>query len=430
MKREGFGIRLFALSAAMLLLIGMFACTANAGRQGQGAKPALQLQTETDATTAPVRQAGALDVVLLDDAAISAVATSYEFVQGERIRVEIAAKNGNGNPAAVWLLLADVNGWDVRNQQQSMQAIRLDPGEEKTQAVVFDLTEEKAQFLRLGALTRLTFITEGYVDSTDYEFAVVTREIAIPDAPPDYVQAFGADAEVLLDNDWLTVAHCQTNAQSGEITLYYAVKKPVAAGQLKLYPLENGVFDTQRYPALDGQDMTNLTHRLISFVPADQEAVATLDGFYAVAEGVPMRPARLMLRKEAAGTPKKLLAGMQKVAESEVARVYYDGEEHRFLVENRTQDHALTLQLDAEFLLDGLPVRANPQSVLCFPQSVTAFRISGRGTDASGVERIRVIDKNSQSASVGWSVWLLVDGVTGDQSAGSLSTGEFTLLDG
>ncbi len=378
----------------------------------------------------PVSQSGAVETVLLDGAELYAVAKGYLFVQDDRISVEVAAKNATGNPATIWPLLTGINGWDVTNQQQAVQAIHLAPGEEKTQAIVFDLTGQTVRFLRIGALTQLRFVTEGYVDSTNYEFTMADSIIDVSDAPGEYAQIYTHNEDILLDNEVLTVAYCGRNPQSGEITLYYAVKAAAQGAVCKLYPIENGVFDTQRYPVPDELDMTSQTRRLVTFTPASAgpETDAVPDGFFLVAEGVAMRPERLWLAEQAGkDAMRRAPDTMEVVAKNEWLCIRYDAQSRRFFAENLTDDRVLLLQNDAQFTLDGLTVRANQQRVPCFPQAATAFRISGRGTDDVGVERNLIIGENSRSAAVGWSVFFLSDGLSEPEPAGSIATGEFAL---
>ena len=145
-----------------------------------------------------------------------------------------------------------------------------------------------------------------------------------------------------------------------------------------------------------------------------------------------MRPDKLNLPDaQEAAAPQSVPEHARLIVEADLLRVYFDGQTNRFLAENLTDDQVLTLENAAEFQLDGQPVRANPQSIPCFPRSITAFRVSGRGVGEDGVERSRVIDENSRSVSIGWNVFALTQAnhFSEPEAVGLIETGEILLKD-
>lgn len=353
-------------------------------------------------TPEPRAQSGSLTTVLLDGKGLLVEATAYTFRQNDCIELHVKATNDNSNRATVWFLVSGLNGWDVKNQQQAMTVVPLDPGAAAEETVTFRLNDSMAKYLRIDALQEMTLSVEGYVDSSEYEYLMTESDILFPDADAGYVQTYGADYDTLLSNDFLTLGYCGQDAETGAVTLFCEVKTPAPGAVFRLYPIVNGVFDTEAYLALEKMDMGTAAKRLLQWTPVQADA-GKVNALYAVGEGVEMTPAKLTL-PESEGAQKADTAALPVFAENAQVCIRYEKETHRLYGENLTADTVLVLANEETFLLDGREVKANPQQILLFPGETTVFRISGRGKDAAGVERNITIQPESETLSAGWPV--------------------------
>lgn len=394
--------------------------------------PSASLPTAALQTPAkPNEQSGKLDTVLLDGAELYACATGYSFRQNEGIWLDITAKNASGNPATVWILFSDVNGWDVQPLEQSMTNVSLSPGEERTFQAAFDLSGETARYLQIAWLERLKVVAEGYVDTTDYDYLTQEHVLTLPDAPQSDPQSFGEPFDILADNAYFRVAYCGSDESSGTVTLFYEPKEAGDGMTVKLYPMEDGVYDTQRYLIPDTWTMQYGAKRLYSFVPAKWDGTRLVTGFFAVADGNAIQPVYLTIPVgEARELGENRFSGMTLAAQDERLSIYYDAAERRFYAQNKTQDETLMLRLTEPFTLDGAAVRPNPLTVPCFPGTATAFRISGRMKDENQMERNVVIEEQNQILSAMFDYCAPYGPEDAPQVLGTITMEQFSLEEG
>ena len=368
-------------------------------------------------TAAPMRQEGALDVVLLDEKDLFASVGGYRFTQGGDVELTVTAANDNGNPATIWFLFSDVNGWDVRALAQSTSIVSLAPGEEKSETIRFQTGTDAARFLSLFSLSSITLSVEGYVDSSDYEYTMRESVIPIPDAPSGAAQQYYDDESILWSNDTFLLAYLG-NTEEGAAVFCVDVLSPIEGATCTLYPLEGGVYDTEKYLVPDTLDLSEASRRLLLFSPARGSALPA--AFYAVVSGASLPPQKLTLPPDAAPAAENAVSELPVLAESELLYLRFDASTHRLLAENRTDDTVLLLRAGTTFTLDDRTVKANPQSILCFPGAATVFRVNGRGVDEQNVERNITIGEESRTLSAEWSICAVADGAAEPAPCGTI----------
>lgn len=425
---------LAALLAAMLAAsCGTAAVETSAGAPGNTdaqASPAQTTQAIAAPTSTPeetpalLTQAGAAEAVLLDEKELYAAAEGYRFTAGGALEVDVTAANENGNPATIWFLFANINGWDVDDFAQSTVIVALQPGESKTETISFSFAAgTEAAYLGVDAFTSVRLAVEGYVDSSDYEYTMRETVLTATDAPTGYAQAFGGADGALYDDGALTVSSLGETNDGGALLLYYGVRTPAEGAHCTLYPIEHGVYDTEKYLVPEKLDLSAACNRLLAFTPAAGAAMP--EAFYALTTGSDAAPARLSLGAEekAAG-----LDGMPVLAETALVRLRFDAATRRLVAENLTADTVLSLEMDASFTLDGREIKANRTPVLCFPGTATAFRVSGRGKDANNVERSITVTEGSHTLSAGWAVAAVVNGNAAPTPCGEIAVTDAALV--
>ena len=423
MKKSHF---LIALLSLMIIFAALSACAPAAGEANGQPSQNSDGDKKTEADQAAEPMSGSLDLVLLNDKDLYACAKAYSFLKGEGISLEFTAKNNNGNPATIWLLPTSLNGWDLSGEETAPVIVTLSPGEEKTQTLQYPLNPgTTAGYLNIGRLCSLGLTAEGYVDSSNYEYTKEETLLEIPDESGAYRQAYGEAYHALLENEYISVAYCGKADDTGKMVFCLEINSPLPEGGCKLYPVTDGVFDTDRYVALDELDLSQPAKKLISFLPVEDAGAAAPQQFYLVEKNNAFAPALLTIPGGTNTDPG--FKSLVTAASSQQIALHYSSAERRFYAENLTEDQVLVLTAEASFELDGNLVKANPQSILCFPQTATAFRLSGRGKDDKNVERNITIREESQTISAGWTVRLYEGGQEEGTLLGTLSMDAYPL---
>lgn len=413
--------RFLSLACLGALLLCSAGCTAPAAQTLSAATvsaaPASPAPASPAPTAEPRLQEGALQATLLDEKDLFAAASGYRFLENNGVELTVTAANYNGNPATIWFLFSELNGWDVSALPQSTSIVSLAPGEEKQETIRFDTSTGAARFLSLAALQSMTLAVEGYVDSSNYEYTMRESTFALPDAPGGYTQQYYPEANVLLSNDTLTIAYLG-ETEDGASAYYTGVHTPVEGGKCTLYRLENGLYDTEKYLVPDAFDLGAAKRRILLLAPAMHNAAP--DTLYAVFERAALPPQALT--READASSARYDGGAYPVlAENESVRLRYDAATRRILAENLTGDTTLLLQLGQTFTLDGREIKANPQSILCFPRAATVFRVSGRGVDERNVERNITVTEGSHTLSAEWTVSACADDIAAPTTLGTIA---------
>ena len=373
--------------------------------------PVEPVTVEPEPAGQPAVQSGEPNMTLLDDYFLKAVLKSYTFTADDSIELTFEISNENAERGTIWVIFNGINGWDVTSQQQGTAVMAVLPGEEREDTVRFSFADDpNAKYMGIRALNQLDLGIEGYVDSYNYEFK--TSEFTL-DFSEDAAKLGAAAEEIaftpLVDSEWLKLSYCGEDADTGSIVLCQEVLKAVEGAEFKLYPIEQGLFDTEKYIALNSNSLGKVRKSLMSVDPILGSPAGEPSEFALVAAGIPMKPVFFTVPNRSAGEAG--YASLPVIAENDVVKIRYDALNRRFAAENLTAD-PIQLVNQETFLLDGNEIRSNAQTVYVFPGTATAFRANGRGKDAKGVARNITITAENSTVSIGWDILLVSDGMS------------------
>lgn len=375
------------------------------------AVPETQEEAPAEEEAEPITQSGELNMTLLDDYYLCAILKSYKFTADDSIELNFFVSNHNAERGTIWVIFNGINGWDVTTQQQGTAVLAVYSGEEREDTVRFSFADDpNAKYMAIRTLEQLDLGVEGYVDSYNYEFKTTAHTIDLSqDAAKVDAASEGTAFETLADNDWLTLSYCGENEDTGSIVLCLEVKQPVEGAEFKLYPIEQGVFDTEKYIALNSNSLAKARKTILNIDPVLGSVAGEPSEFVLMGTGAAMKPVYFDVPNR---TPSKVgYESLPVIAENEAVRIRYDALNRRFVAENLTDD-TLVLTNRESFLLDGNEVRANAQELFVFAGSATAFRANGRGQDAKGVMRNITITADNSEISIGWDIAVYADGMS------------------